>query len=78
MIKLFFFFFLQILDDDFLFFEEKKVEEFSFSSTGNAELDSMISGLNSFGIAPELAEMMQAASSMQPEQDDFQTSGGVG
>jgi len=67
---------LRLQDDDIMFFQEKKREDFSIISTGNAELDSMISGLNTFGLAPELAEMMKMASNMEPvEYDDEKPTG---
>jgi len=39
-------------------------KELKITLTGNTQLDSIVSGLNMFGIAPELAEMMQQASEM--------------
>jgi len=46
-----------------------KPKELIVAPTGNSDLDSLVSGFNMFGIAPELAEMMRQASEMAPEED---------
>ena len=45
--------------------------------TGNTELDSLVSGFNMFGIAPELAEMMRQAAEMAPVDDPEPTYSGM-
>jgi hypothetical protein len=46
-----------------------KQKELVMAPTGNSDLDSLVSGFNMFGIAPELAEMMRQASQMTQEEE---------
>ena len=68
---------LRMDDDDFLLesmvlTSSQKPKEFHQAPTGNEALDSLVSGFNMFGIAPELAEMMKQAASMG-EVDDSES-----
>lgn len=60
---------LRMEEDEIILQDAAPQEELKIGATGNSELDSIVSGLNMFGISPELAEMMKMASSMSTEGD---------
>lgn len=68
--------YLSRLEDDLeLDIQPKKTQSMvGLGQTGNAELDKIMSGLASFGLAPELAEMMQQAASYEIPEDTPQQS----
>ena len=64
-------------EDDFVLESTYKPKELVVAPTGNTELDSLVSGFNMFGIAPELAEMMRQAAEMAPVDDPEPTYSGM-